>query len=185
LGDLNEWAANAAVRIPLGIVASAGLFEMLTVIVEQFLHVPLARRAILGKSFVEGEWVGGYKSPSGTPKLVIESIRQTWSSSSLNGQVFLSDGTAWGQWHSTVVEVEGEKGLLRATRVGDLGSGYYDSILEHRIDGKPPSKISGLVSDVGHAGTAWMVRKKVSARLTHAERLQAAKEVCLEMGWAV
>jgi hypothetical protein len=186
LDDLNEWAEKPAVRIPLGIVTGAGLFELLTVIVEQFFeHVPLARRAILGKSFVEGEWVGGYKSPCGTPKLVIESLRQTWSSSSLNGQAFLPDGTPWGQWHSTVAEVEGEKGLLRATIIGDLESGHYDSILEHQIEGSPPNKISGLVADVGHAGTAWMVIKKVSTGLSHAAKLQTAKEVCREMGWTV
>jgi hypothetical protein len=185
LGNLNEWAEKPGVKITLGVVTGAGLFELLTWIAEQFFErAPIARRQILGKSFLEGKWVGGYLSSSG-PKLITENVQQTWSSSSLNGQAFLPNGSPHGQWHSTVAEVDGENCLLRATIVGDFHGVHYDSILEHRIEGSPPNKISGLVADVGGKGTAWMVRKKVNARLSHIEQLDAAREVCRELGWPV
>jgi len=142
-----------------------GLFEALAKAVElAFTQVRFVKKRILGSSYLEGCWVGFYISASGQPRLVREFVRQDWSSVYVNGQAFNLDGAPHGQWHSVVAMVKGDEGLFRGDIVGDLDTGHYDSMVEYQLEGDPPERRSGRITDIvsnRNAGTTWIRLRKV------------------------
>lgn len=163
--QFHEIEQHPITGILVGALTGTGLFEALAKLVElSFTKIKRIKRFILASSYVEGQWVGFYKSPSGQVRLIREFIRQDWSSISINGQAFDSSKMPYGQWRSYSAIVEGDAGLLRATIVGDLNSGHYDSVVEYQLEGDPPNRRSGRIVDIVsnvNAGSAWMRLKKI------------------------
>jgi hypothetical protein len=158
--QFHEIEIHPITGILVGALTGTGLFEAIARFIELgFTKIKRVKRFILGSSYVEGQWVGFYENDSGEVRYVREFIRQDWSSMSINGQAFDVNNKPYGQWQSRSAIVNGDEGLLRATIVGDLRSGHYDSIIEYQLEGDPPGKRSGKIADIVtnvHAGSAWM-----------------------------
>ena len=171
--------------ILVGALTGTGLFEAIAKLVEiVFTYIRPIKRWVLGPSYVEGQWAGFYVGKSGQPRLVRERICQDWSSLYMNGQAFHFDGTPHGQWHSLSATVDGGAALLRATMVGDLESGHYDSLVEYQLEGEPPSRRAGSIVDVvsnANAGRVWMRLKKITRDKSEIEALEEARALYREM----
>ena len=176
--QFHEIEQHPITGIIVGALTGTGLFEAIAKLVELgFTKIKFIKRFILGSSYVEGQWVGFYKSPSGQVRLIREFIRQDWSGITINGQAFEVNKAPYGQWRSYSAFVDGDAGLLRATIVGDLNSGHYDSVVEYQLEGDPPNRRSGRIVDIVsnvHAGSAWMRLKKIDDDQSEVQALEDA-----------
>ena len=165
--------------IVLTVLAGAGTYELVTRVVELSLrHSPPFKRFLLGSSYVEGKWVGFYIGLGGRPRFVIQVIRQSWAKLTISGRALNEMGRPHGQWRSQSAVVDGDAGLLHAILTGELDGGHYDSLITLQLEGTPPSRMFGYISDNVanvNAGRVWIEHQRVADTTSDEEALHSAQ----------
>ena len=167
------------VEVLISILTGMGLRELLI----GAINLALARsthlkKAILGRSYIEGVWAGYYTTPNGY-RLTIVIVRQDWSTVTLSGRAYDSKKRLYGQWRSLTATIEDAQGVLHTIFTGDLASGHYESVVTLQFGKEdPPRSMTGLIVDsvaADKAGHAWIRLAKCDGELSDAELLDQAE----------
>ena len=170
----------------VGVLVSLGTYELILNVVE-FIAInfqPL-KKFIFGRTYLDGVWVGAYMGYDGTPRYYIEYYEQDFDSLIIRSKCFYSDKSYKGDWKSTNVAIDEEKGELYYTYTvntldkGIQTIGFAIFSFDRRDKGTAPERLIGFSSEVKSGVMIKSVEEKVpnADKLTEEQLLDKAIEV--------
>lgn len=181
LTGINQWFS-----LLLGSVVSLGTYQLILKIMESLiLKVTFIRRWIFGSSYLDGVWVGAYIGVEGKPRYYIEYFEQDFNSLIIRSKCYSDDYSYKGEWTSTNVSINEDKGELSYTYETIMENNKHKNIgfaifnMDRMSKEKYPRKLHGFSSDIYIDKRIRSVEEKVSKpkELTEKELLNKAIEV--------
>jgi hypothetical protein len=135
-------------------LAAVGIYKSLAGgLLWLFQRWQLMRKLMLGKSFLEGTWVGHYVQ-AGEHRFTVEHVDQTSGETIIRGREFDAAGTTRARWASDTVSIDTARMHLvyaYTCTVFDRkhvqeGLGVFSIICE--VPGKPAGKLDGYAVDL-------------------------------------
>lgn len=161
LGHLSAWfpstdALGSWQKAAIAYISSAGFYQLSATGLRYVLdHSKLARQWTLGAAYIEGTWIGCYKTPGNENRLTVEHFEQTLDGIAIKGYAFTegSDRPVV-DWTSRAAAVDGSLGVLTysytCNQATDKTSfeGIADFKFERAQTRKPPQYLNGYSADL-------------------------------------
>lgn len=102
---------------PVGaLLLSLGIYKLLaTFLLRTARKLKFVKRHLLGASYVNGTWVGKFRTGEAEMAYTVEHFEQTLSSLKIRGQAFRESGESYAQWNSQSETIDEVSGLLTYT----------------------------------------------------------------------
>lgn len=167
-----------------GAAASLGVYRLLSSAFHWlFGKARWIRKLILGKSYLEGTWVGHYVN-DGQNFFTVEHIEQSTGQTQINGREFDQSGKTRASWSSDTVSIDTGRMRLVYAYTGTVfdrrhvqeGLGFFTMVRESAD--KAPTKLDGYAVDLIDGDRDPNIEHKVSeGPVTDAEALKKAEEL--------
>lgn len=169
-------------RGAIAYLSASGVYGHLATALRYALHrFQFARRIILGPEYVEGTWVGFYKTGNNETRLTVEHFEQSIDGVTIKGYAFTENSDEpIEDWTSKSVSMNAVVGELtysyNCSRVADNTTfqGQADFKFERQNPRKPPEFLNGYSADFPTSG------KKCPNR----EKKVSVKQLALPVAWA-
>lgn len=177
---------NKGSSLLLGAVVSLGTYQCVLKIMESLvLRVEFVKRWVFGRSYLNGVWVGAYIGIEGKPRFYIEYFEQDFNSLIIRSKCYSDDLSYKGDWKSTNVSINEDKGELSYTYETTMQNNNYKNIgfaifnFDRKNKNAFSTKIHGFSSDIYSSKMLRSVEEKIlkPKRLTEQELLERAIEV--------
>ncbi len=138
-----------------GLLVSVGVYKLLATLLQAAARrIKLVKRHLLGANYLNGTWVGRFRTRDGEPIYTVEHFEQTLSSLQVRGQAFRESGESYAYWNSTSETIDEKAGLLTYTyhcdRNDDRSSfqGVCVLQLERADESSPAIRMRGYSADL-------------------------------------
>jgi len=118
-----------------------------------FNRILWIKKKILGKSFIQGTWLGSFYD--GVDKYyTVEKFEQTYEDVALSGMAFNKEGVVYAKWTSTAIIINAEKGYISyhyECMVMDKNmtqQGIGEFTFDRKSVNRPPFGLIGFSSDL-------------------------------------
>lgn len=137
------------------LLLSVGVYKLLaTTLQSSARKIGLVKRHLLGANYVNGTWVGKFKSSTGALVYTVEHFEQTLSSLKIRGQAYGDSGEPYAQWTSVSETIDEVAGILTYTYNCDKPSekGSFQGVcvfqFERTNETCGPDRIRGYSADL-------------------------------------
>jgi len=169
------------------LLLSVGVYKFLATVLLGFARkTKLVKRHLLGASYLNGTWIGKFKTADSSTVYTVEHFEQTISSLKVRGQAFRDSGESYAQWNSASETIDEVSGLLTYTyncdKNGEKGSfqGVCVFQLERKDETCGPKRMRGYSADLVDGIRTENSELKISEDLIpFAEALRAARQQAL------
>lgn len=170
----------------IGAIVSLGTYEFVLEVAENLaVNIQPLKKLVFGRSYLDGVWVGVYLGVDGTPRYYIEYFEQDFDSLIIRSKCFYEDKKYKGDWKSTNVAIDEERGELYYTYnvttidTGIQTIGFATFTFDRKDKSTPPERLIGFSSDLKSGSMIKSVEEKVpnGHNLTEQELLEKAIEV--------
>lgn len=170
----------------LGFVISLGFYRIVLRIVESItIRFQFVKKIVFGRSYLDGIWVGAYIGSNGKPRYFIEYFEQDFNSFIIRSKCYYEDKKYKGDWKSTNVSIDEDKGELYytyETTMKDNGfrnMGFAIFTFDRKNKLASPNKLFGFSSDIDSGTMNRAVEEKIQTKkgMTEQELLDKAMEV--------
>lgn len=104
---------NDKYEIAISIFSSASLYVFLTSFLNYlFNNIQLMKKALLGRRFLEGTWIGSFEGKNGEKRILVEIFSQTLEETQITGESFDLNGVVLGRWKSETTSINSKKSTL-------------------------------------------------------------------------
>jgi len=170
---------------PLGtLLLSLGIYKFLAIVLLGFSRrLKFVKRHLLGASYVNGTWVGKFKTADSSFAYTVEHFEQTLSSLKVRGQAFRESGESYAQWNSESETIDEHSGLLTYTyncdKTSEKGSFQGVCVFQFERDDETcgPTQMRGYSADLADGVRTENREVKYSEELVSFEEgLRAARQ---------
>lgn len=177
---------NQLASLLLGALISLGAYRLVLGAIEKLvLKFEYIKKLVFGSSYLNGVWVGVYIGMNGKPRYYIEYFEQDFNSLIIRSKCYSDDLTYKGDWKSTNVSVNEDKGELYYTYETTMQNNNYKNIgfaifnFERATKDVFPTKLHGFSSDIYSNAKLRSVEEKIPnpKGLTEEKMLNMAIEV--------
>lgn len=160
------------IQMLIGFPMTYGTFKLIVLGVEEISSKwRLLRKFFLGRSYLEGTWVGFYISPTGKPRFFREVIEQDLDSIVIKGRSNDENNHFYARWNSESVEINEKKKklqyLYRITKVKENlnthGVAFFD--LDRVSAQQAPHKMVGESYDIPEGKSIKSISFKISDKM--------------------
>lgn len=160
------------VKPAVSLLASVGVYKLLAGLLLQIAkRWKWVKRLLLGAIYMNGTWVGKFRSMTGETIHTVEHFEQTLSSLKIRGQAFNASGRSYAYWNSVSETIDEASGILSYTYNCDKNSdkSSFQGIgvfhFERSDEGCAPSRIRGYSADLIDGQRTENREKKISEDL--------------------
>lgn len=177
---------NVFFSMLIGFISSYSFYKMILKFVEYcVIKFTFVKKLVFGRSYLDGIWVGVYIGTNNQPRYFIEYFEQDFNSLIIRSKCYYEDKKYKGEWKSTNVSIDEDKGELYytyETTMKDNGFrnvGFAIFTFDRKDKISAPNKLFGFSSDIDSATMNRAVEEKIESgnSLAEQELLEKAIEV--------
>jgi hypothetical protein len=150
----DKFHLNNFTLLTISVLTSFGIYRGLVQVITKYLmNLIWLKRIILGKSFIQGTWVGCFTGFAGDIRYVVEHIKQDIDKIEIRGKSYSVDQKPHGNWNSEAAVIDLRKKKLfysyqadiLTRKSTDIGVGIFDIFYDKK---KKPYLIDGYVAEI-------------------------------------